>query len=129
MKLVRCLVVPVHFKVANAKSKRVALQLYTISQTSFLQRQRVSEAIGSIDVSTEVEKRQEYANTNAEPRSLSFRFPSQIEESSCHCGLRLSLTTAPTSLILINATFGCFRKGESGTSLKGGWRGNSTRGW
>ena len=31
-------------------------------------RQRVSEAIGSIDVSTDVEQRQEYANTNAEPR-------------------------------------------------------------
>ena len=31
-------------------------------------RQRVSEAIGSIDVSADVEQRQEYADINAEPR-------------------------------------------------------------
>ncbi len=31
-------------------------------------RQRVSEAIGSIDVSTDVEQRQEYGDINAEPR-------------------------------------------------------------
>lgn len=31
-------------------------------------RQRVSEAIGSIDVSTDPEQRQEYADINAEPR-------------------------------------------------------------
>jgi hypothetical protein len=40
----------------------------SITNEFSVKRQRVSEAIGSIDVSTDVEQRQEYANTNAEPR-------------------------------------------------------------
>jgi hypothetical protein len=40
----------------------------SITNEFSVKRQRVSEAIGSIDVSTDAEQRQEYADINAEPR-------------------------------------------------------------
>lgn len=49
-------------------------------------RQRISEAIGSIHISTDTEQRQEYADINAEPRvsdMFLFGFPNLIEDSSC----------------------------------------------
>ncbi|KAN0136569.1 WD40 repeat-like protein [Lactarius tabidus] len=44
----------------------------SITNEFSVKRQRVSEAIGSIDVSTDAEQRQEYADINAEPRADRF---------------------------------------------------------
>ena len=40
----------------------------SITNEFSVKRQRISEAIGSIDVSTDAEQRQEFSDTNAEPR-------------------------------------------------------------
>jgi hypothetical protein len=70
-------------------------------------RQRISEAIGSIHISTETEQRQEYADINAEPRVSElflFGFPNLIEDSSCALGL-YSLDCYTNTLRLLQPCF------------------------
>ena len=50
----------------------------SITNEFSVKRQRVSEAIGSIDVSTDAEQRQEYADINAEPRVCSTSYSSYL---------------------------------------------------
>ncbi len=69
-----------------------------------MKRQRVSEAIGSIGISTDAEQRQEYADINAEPRvSLVSLFLLFLKLTDWSCGLDCSpyerIASAPFQLI------------------------------
>ena len=79
----------------------------SITNEFSVKRQRVSEAIGSIDVSTDAEQRQEYADINAEPRvsfmSLSVLLPKLTKLGlldclhSLDCHKRVASPSSPLS--------------------------------